>query len=105
MNIICRKTNCKHNKNFICYYKNVKIEEHSLCLSYEKSDKENIDTSKTMLKKTPKYNPYRSVKKLNIQCNANCQFCKNCNCVANGITVNDLDAKPYCVTYFKRVKK
>ena len=104
MNIVCRKTNCKHNKNFVCYAEGIKIKEDALCLTFEEGTPQ-PDTTKKLFKKSAKYNPYRSCGKLNIECKANCQFCHHTNCEANGITINSLEEEPFCVTYFKRLKK
>ena len=117
MNITCRKTDCKYNHNFVCAVENLNVGGHSLCNSYERcEDKEchrvdlkNVsaekkieDSSKKMFKKAPKYDPYRSAKHCNICCQAKCMFNDKKRCHANGITVNDLEESPYCMTFLEK---
>lgn len=104
MNITCRKTYCKYNNNFVCMAKEIDVGKNSECKTFEKSSP-SPDTSKTFLKKTPTYHRYRPVKDLPITCNAKCHFNHNCQCHANGITINAIDECPYCVTFFKKIKK
>lgn len=117
MNITCRKTDCRHNQNFVCSVHDLKVDRRSLCKDYEKCEdeecervrassgstsKEIQDSSKTMFHKPPKYNPYRSAKHCNICCHAECMFNQKTECHANGITVNDLEEAPYCMTFLKK---
>lgn len=102
MNITCRKTKCKYNKNFVCGLYHLKVGENSQCESFENAEKNVADTSSQMMTKAPKYNPYRSAKKCNICCQANCMFNQKTKCQANGITVNELTEKPYCITFLKK---
>ena len=104
MNITCRKTCCKYNSNFVCMAKDIDIGKNSECKTFEE-DSPTPDTSKTFLKKPPKYHRFRAIRDLPITCTAKCQFNHDCHCHANGITVNALADCPYCVTYLQKLKK
>lgn len=106
MEIICRKTCCKYNNNFACMAGGINVEETAICHTFEESDKKEIDSSKKLYKKPVNYNnKYRYGSKLCIGCKAKCQFNHQGECQANGITVNDLKEKPYCITFFPKLKK
>lgn len=104
MNIICRKTNCKFNRNFVCYAHNLDLSKNAKCDTFQNLNAIENDSSKKLYKVKPKYDSFKSCKKLKICCSANCQFNKNKECHANGITVNSLEEIPYCITYFKKIK-
>ncbi len=102
MDIRCRKTNCVFNDRFACQAKDILVNKNIICSTFEKSDKKTPDTSKTMFEKTPEYAPMRDMAKIDIDCKASCVFNNNGNCTANGITVNSIAEKPYCMTYIRR---
>ena len=104
MDIICREQNCVYNKGFSCSKRKILIGDKVTCTDYEKnSEIKNIeDTSKKVFSnEPPKYHAHRESKKGCIHCQANCLFRNEQTCEANGITVNKLNGKPFCVTYFK----
>ena len=105
MNIICRKTGCKYNHNFACTAKEIDVSNKEQCKTFVQQDILPPDTTKNLYKKPPKYRSYRSADTLPIICKAKCQFNHNFHCHANGITVNDLEDCPYCITYFPKIKK
>ena len=105
MNIICRKTGCKFNENFVCQAKEIDVSKKAECQTFEPTPTSPPDTSKNLYKKPPKYNKYRKAQTLPISCTAKCQFNNDCRCHANGITVNDVEECPLCITFFKKIKK
>lgn len=106
MEIICRKTGCKFNKNFACKAGGIDVDKEALCKTFEESSKQEIDSSKKLFSKPVKYNnKYRYGSRICIECTAKCQFNHQGKCQANGITVNDLTEKPYCITFFPKLKK
>ena len=102
MDIRCRKTTCKFNDRYTCKAKGILVDRKVLCSTYEKSDKPEIDTTKHLFEREPDYAPQRDSKALSILCHTDCLFNKDGVCVSNGITVNSLAEKPYCVSYLKK---
>lgn len=105
MDIRCRKRDCKFNNKFTCTAKEILIMQDCYCSMYAKTDKPTIDTSRTMFEKTPDYAPQRESLTMCIKCRADCMFNEKSQCTANGITVNSLKEKPYCITFLKKCKK
>lgn len=102
MDIRCRKTGCLYNDRYTCKAKEIDILKNCLCKKYEKGDKVVVDKSKGMFSKTPTYAPQRDSKTIQIFCSAKCLFNKEGRCQANGITLNDLKNKPFCITFLKK---
>ncbi len=103
MDIRCRKLKCKYNDHFTCKAKGITVKENIICSRFEPDEtKQQIDTSKDLFERIPKYSPQRDSKTLEINCEANCLLNHDGKCVANGITVNDYRAKPYCLTFIKK---
>ena len=99
MDIRCRKTKCKYNDRHTCKAKSILINKVDKCEKYEKKgDKPTKDTSKKMFKKVPNFAPQRDTKKMKIECKNNCVLNHEGRCVANGITINDINTKPLCMT-------
>lgn len=102
MDIRCRKTECEKNKKYTCQAKGICISQKCLCEAFEKGDKKEKDTSRSMFEVAPEYAPQRDSKTLKIECKADCIFNEEGLCTANGITVNALMEKPYCITFLKK---
>ena len=102
MDIRCRKTKCQYNDRYTCKAKGICVSKVVLCDTFRKSDKPEVDTTKHLFEKTPEYAPQRDSKTLKIECKADCLFNKDGVCVSNGITVNSITEKPYCVSFLKR---
>ena len=107
MDLKCKKLDCKHNNTFSCECKAIKVNSNCECSTYEKNDnldeKQKQDVSKTMFEVAPDIHPYRHKKDVDIKCTAkNCLFNCDCNCHANGISVNPCSEKPTCVTNIKK---
>ena len=105
MDIICRERTCVYNKGFSCSKRKILIGDKVNCTDYEKNpDLKNLeDTSREVFGvNPPKYHSHRESKKGCIHCKvADCLFRNEQTCEANGITINKLNSKPLCVTYFK----
>lgn len=102
MDIRCRKTKCRYNDRYTCKAKGIIVDKKVLCSTFEKGDKPEVDTTKHLFEITPEYAPQRDSKTLSILCHTDCLFNKNGKCVSNGITVNSIAEKPYCVSYLKK---
>lgn len=102
MDIRCRKTSCVYNDRYTCKANAICISQKVTCEKFEKGEKRGEDKTRLLFKKTPDYAPQRDSKTLDIGCKAHCLFNKDGICVANGITLNDLKDKPYCVTYLRK---
>ena len=64
-----------------------------------RKSKKVADTTKRLLEEPPCYAPQRDSKALKISCQAKCLFNHNGQCVSNGITLNSIKEKPYCVSF------
>ena len=104
MDIRCRKTNCKYNKDLTCLAKKLSISEKLVCLEYKnEKDKGIKDFSQLIFTSTPpKVADYRHLKDICLSCKAKCLFNNNTRCMSNGITVNSaLSDHPKCMTFIK----
>jgi hypothetical protein len=103
MDIRCRKLLCKYNDRFVCRAKEILVDGKVVCSTYEKdkSKTELQDVTKHLFEMTPTYAPQRDSKALKISCKADCLFNHNGKCVSNGITLNAIKEKPYCVSFLK----
>ncbi len=102
MDIRCRKTDCKYNEGLVCKSDKTKIEPNLNCSIYKKDIAKQTDISKNIFEGDYKIAPYKHNKKLCLECDADCLFNKNKNCIANGITINDVEDNPLCITYMKK---
>ena len=103
MDIICRKTKCKFNDKYTCRATSVDINKNILCATFENDiEKPEVDVSKNIFERTPEYSQHRPSKDANIKCTAKCLFNNKCECEANGITINCLKDKPYCITFLQK---
>ena len=103
MDIRCRKTSCKFNDKYTCKAKAILVKKSGECNTYEHGDKPPVDKTKWIFTDTPpEYAPQRDSATIDIGCNAHCLFNHDGKCVANGITLNDLKEKPFCVTFLKK---
>ncbi len=104
MDIRCRKTNCKYNKDLTCLANKINISKKLNCLSYESEKGKGIkDFSKLIFSENPpKVANYRHIKDMCLYCDANCMFNKNHKCLSNGITINAATTiEPRCITFIK----
>lgn len=102
MDIRCRKTSCKYNDRYTCKAEQILIKKNVECQKYEHG-KESVDKTKWMFTdKTPEYAPQRDSATIAIGCRAHCLFNQDGKCVANGITLNDIEEKPLCMTYLRK---
>lgn len=102
MDIRCRKTQCAYNDRYTCKAKGIQVNKKVLCSTYEKGEATEPDVTKHLFEKEPEYAPVRDSKTLKIACDAHCLFNKNGICVSNGITVNSIAEKPYCVSFLEK---
>ncbi len=103
MDIRCRKGLCKYNDKFVCKAKGVLVDECEVCSTFERDENKEVqDVTRNMFTEEPSYAPQRDSKALEIKCRADCLFNHNGLCVSNGITLNSIKEKPYCVSYLKK---
>lgn len=103
MDIRCRKNLCKYNDRFTCKAKEILVDGKIICSTFVKEPgKEELDVTKHLFEREPSYAPQRDSKTLDIKCRANCLFNRNGRCVSNGITLNSIAEKPYCISYLKK---
>lgn len=102
MDIRCRKTTCYYNNKYTCTAKEILVENNMICKTFKKTNKKEPDTSLTMFERAPEYAPQRDTKTMEIGCKAHCMFNCQGDCIANGITVNAIGEKPYCMTYIRK---
>lgn len=102
MNIVCRKTGCVYNDNFVCRAKGIIITKECNCAKYLQKNKKEVDTTQKIYKSPPDYSNYRECKCMNICCNAKCLFNHNKECESNGVTINDIENKPLCISFLRK---
>ena len=105
MDIICKKRSCKFNEDFRCNAEKICVDRTILCETFEKDNNKNtqhLKESHIFDEEPPKYASHRETKVGTIACKTNCLFNDHGICEANGITINDLENKPFCVTYLKK---
>ena len=103
MDIRCRKGHCKFNDRFTCKAKEIVVDGDVVCSMYQHDQNKPVqDVSKNMFEKEPDFCPQRDSKALSIKCRADCLFNRNGICVSNGITLNSIQERPYCVSYLKK---
>ena len=87
----CKRQDCKFNHNCNCTAKNIKVGERTDCETYSESQIPN--------KEKDKIAQPAMRKNINVPCDANCLFNKDCICKANGISVMTNDGSPECCTF------
>lgn len=104
MDIRCRKLECKFNDRFTCRAKDIFVDRKVVCTKYEKDKTKSQvqDTTKHLFEKQPSVAPQREARTMKIGCSANCLFNHNGQCVSNGVTLNSIDEKPYCISFLKK---
>lgn len=102
MDIRCRKTDCEFNERLTCNSKEILIDNNIVCKSYIKVAEKARDISKQIFEETPEIGDYKHNKDMCLKCKAECIFNKNKECIANGITLNDIDDIPKCITFSKK---
>ena len=104
MDIRCRKTICKYNDRFTCKAKDILINGKVVCETFvdDCKNKKELDTTKKLFDEIPNFEPQRDSKTACITCKANCLFNHNSKCVSNGITLNAIKEKPFCISFLKK---
>ncbi len=93
----CKRTGCQYNKNCNCTAKNVDVREDTTCKTYAPSNEAEVGEVEKIGQP-----PIR--KNIKVDCKADCLFNKDCDCMANGITVQTCGSGkkrecPICCTY------
>ncbi len=104
MDIRCRKGLCKFNDKFTCKAKSILVDREVVCSTFDKDENKEVqDVTKNLFTQEPCYAPQRDSKALEIKCKADCLFNHNGACVSNGITLNSIKEKPFCVSYLRKL--
>jgi len=102
MDIRCRKTDCKYNDRLTCTAHGILVSKKIACTQFDGIDGKGADYSRKIFDdEPPVFADYRHTKNLNLKCDAKCLFNRDGNCIANGITVNDIDGTAKCITFNK----
>ncbi len=102
MDIRCRKTECKFNDRQTCKASEISISCKDICESFEETMQKQANLSKHIFDNKEKFASCRLAKNTAIKCENDCILAKENQCMANGITVNEINKKPCCVTYVKK---
>ncbi len=102
MDIRCRKTDCVYNNLLTCMANKIVILDDLDCDTYQKDETKKRDISKQIFEGEPQIAPYRHNKDMCLECKADCLFNKQRDCIANGITINDVSDNAICITYMKK---
>lgn len=90
----CKRQDCKYNHNCNCTARNIKVGRNTDCETY-------IQT-KDQTKEKDKITQPPMRKNINVGCEADCLFNRNCKCKANGISVMTNDGAPECCTFLPK---
>ena len=104
MDLRCRKTTCKYNKDLTCKAKSIDISKERSCCTFQKDEqKQKQDFSQKIFSdQPPKVADYRHLGDMHLNCCALCLFNRDGHCISNGITVNSATTKePKCITFMK----
>jgi len=104
MDLRCRKTGCKFNKDLTCTANGVDIGLKQTCMTFQSEKGKEIEdfSSKIFSDNPPKVADYRHLKNIGLKCNAKCLFNRNGHCISNGITINAATTvEPKCITFMK----
>ena len=103
MDIRCRKTTCFYNDRFTCKAKEILVDGKVICSTFKEDNTKTVpDTTAKLFERTPDFAPQRDSKALKIVCKADCLFNRNGKCVSNGITLNAIKEKPFCISFLKK---
>lgn len=104
MDLRCRKTTCKYNKDLTCLAHSIAISKERTCKDFQKDEQktEQDFSSQIFSDQPPKIADYRHLNDMCLTCSAKCLFNKDGRCLSNGITVNSATTKdPKCITFMK----
>lgn len=90
----CKCTSCKNNVNCNCRADAITVTKGTICSSYIERRKKDVEFSDEIAQ--PLVRPSTEV-----ECYARCAFARDGICVANGITVGNLDSNATCETFLR----
>ena len=88
----CKCTTCKFNCNCNCKADEITVSHNTVCSSFKKTDPTDAEYADEIAQPLVRPNTF-------VNCTANCLFSKDGMCIANGITVGDLDNTATCETF------
>ena len=89
----CKCTSCAHNFCSNCKAKQIEVTNQTICSSYrEKRGSSNAEFADEIFEPLIRQST-------DVCCNANCSFSQDGVCVANGITVGNLQNNASCETF------
>lgn len=89
----CKRQDCQFNKNCNCTANDINVSKLTECETYLKGENKK---EKDKIPQPP------SRKNVNVKCNAHCLFNKECDCIANGISVLTHHDCPECATFMPK---
>lgn len=92
----CNKCECVNNSHCNCTAKHISIDKQTYCDSYKESNyKKNSEYSDEISQPLIRNN-------IDVNCNAKCVFNNNGTCIANGISVSNINNEPECSTFLPK---
>ena len=88
----CKCTMCRHNSNCNCKANNIEVTQNTLCSAYAEKRRGDAEYADEILEPLVR-------KSTEVECHARCMFSKDGICVANGITVGDINNNATCETF------
>ena len=88
----CKCTTCKNNSNCNCNAQGITVTKGTICSGFRAKRVSNVEFADEIVQ--PLVRPSTEV-----ECYARCMFNKDGICVANGITVGDLNSNASCETF------
>lgn len=90
----CKRKGCLYNKNNYCTSKEIEVTKDTACKTYTPSHEGEVN-------EIGKIDQPPIRKNIKVDCKANCIFCADKECTANGITVQTCEDKtcPNCCTF------
>lgn len=97
----CERQNCKFNKSCNCTADDIDVASSTECTTYQQSDNPAKHEKDRIPQALVRHNT-------NVRCKAECLFARDCKCIANGITIENLDLGkkkcdcPACCTFLPK---
>lgn len=96
----CERQNCKFNKSCNCTADDIDVASSTECTTYQQSDNPAKHEKDRIPQALVRHNT-------NVRCKAECLFARDCECIANGITIENLDLGgkcdcPACCTFLPK---
>lgn len=88
----CKCTTCRFNNKSNCTASDIQVGRNTSCFSYMEKRSNNAEFSDEIIQPLVR-------KSTDVNCSAKCSFAKNGICIANGITVGNIENNATCETF------